>query len=114
MVNLLDPMWIVVGGGVGNIDAIYSKGVESPAFYFQQPCGCACFKNPRWAIVCRRLPVRKFIKEDFLLHITFLGLTSFLNDVSLYYFPLIISLLTAYQDDIKISLVNGRPFTHPL
>ncbi len=29
VVNLLDPDVIVVGGGVGNIDAIYSKGVES-------------------------------------------------------------------------------------
>ena len=27
--NLLDPDVIVVGGGVGNIDAIYDKGVES-------------------------------------------------------------------------------------
>lgn len=29
VVNILDPDVIVIGGGVGNIDAIYSEGVES-------------------------------------------------------------------------------------
>jgi fructokinase len=31
--NLLDPDVIVVGGGVGNIDTIYTKGVQSLAHY---------------------------------------------------------------------------------
>jgi fructokinase len=31
--NLLDPDIIVVGGGVGNIDTIYTKGVQSLAHY---------------------------------------------------------------------------------
>jgi fructokinase len=31
--NLLDPDVIVVGGGVGNIDSIYTKGVQSLAHY---------------------------------------------------------------------------------
>lgn len=35
--NLLDPDVIVVGGGVGNIDALYEKGVESLRQYIFNP-----------------------------------------------------------------------------
>ena len=37
VINILDPDVIVLGGGVGNIDELYTRGVESVAKYAFNP-----------------------------------------------------------------------------
>lgn len=47
LVNILDPDAIVIGGGVGNIDLIYTKGVEEVARYIFNPSLETAFFKPK-------------------------------------------------------------------
>ena len=47
IINVLDPDIIVIGGGVGNIDEIYTKGVEEVKNYVFNPFVATKFVKPK-------------------------------------------------------------------
>ena len=48
VINILDPQAIILGGGVGNIDSLYSKGVEEAMKYVFNPIVETLFLKPKF------------------------------------------------------------------